>query len=269
MAKMNARELAAVVLTAATSMGMAPSAIAASTWNLAGPCSNCAGAVMSGMAAYSTTGAGSTFATAAAVSYGGDYGVTAALENTATPQHAMDNFGSTDAILLNFSNSVILKQLTVGWAAYDSDISVLRYTGVGAPVLAGKTIAQALSSGWVSVGNYETVAGESQTDGGGNNSTVTAINAGNGSSSWWLISAYSSGYGGTNTGSVGDGSGLYNSGSYDYVKLFQVGGDKAPGSVPEPGSLALVAAALLGGFAIRRRAPGLVASGPLRGVAPA
>ena len=221
------------------------------------------------MTAYSTNGAGSTFAAAVAASYGGGVGVTATGESTLSPQHAMDNFGSTDAILLNFSNSVILKQLTIGWAAYDSDVSVLHYTGVGAPALAGKTIAQALLSGWKSVGNYETVASASQTDGGAGNGTATIINTGNGSSSWWLISAYNSGYGGSNTGSVGDGSGLYNSGSYDYVKLLQVGGDKAPGSVPEPGSLALVAAALLGGFAIRRRASGLFASGPLRGAVPA
>ena len=221
------------------------------------------------MTAYSTNGAGSTFAAPVAASYAGGVGVTATGESTLTPQHAIDNFGSTDAILLNFSNSVILKQLTIGWAAYDSDVSVLHYTGVGAPTLAGKTIAQALSSGWVSVGNYGTVVGESQTDGGGDNGTATAINTGNESSSWWLISAYISAYAGSNTGSVGDGSGGSYGGGYDFVKLLQVGGDKAPGSVPEPGSLALVAAALLGGFAIRRRASGLFASGPLRGAVPA
>ena len=116
MAKMNARELAAVALTAAASMGMAASAIAASIWDLAGPCTNCTGAAIAGMTAYSATGvgAGATFATAKAESYGGDYGVTATGESTLTPQHAIDNFGSTDAILLNFSNSVILKQLTIG-----------------------------------------------------------------------------------------------------------------------------------------------------------
>ena len=115
MAKMNARELAGVALTAAASMGMAPSAIAVSTWDPAcvGAACTAAGVTMA-MTAYSTNGAGSTFAAAVAASYGGGVGVTATGESTLSPQHAMDNFGSTDAILLNFSNSVILKQLTIG-----------------------------------------------------------------------------------------------------------------------------------------------------------
>ena len=217
------------------------------------------------------TGSGGAFVSAAAVSYGGAYGVTSATDPGGSPEHSIDNYGSTDGILLNFSNSVILRQILIGWAAYDSDVSVLRYTGAGsgATALSGKTIARALSNGWVSVGNYETVAAEAQVDGGGNNSTPTSINANSASSSWWLISAYNSGYGGSNIGSVGGGSGAYNSG-YDFVKLLQIGGDKAPAaSVPEPGSLALVAAALIGGFATRRRVSGLFASGPLRGAAPA
>lgn len=245
---------AVLAVAGAVLMAVAPSALASSTWSLASGCSaNCldtgsSALKLTSMTAFSTTGAGSAFAGAGLVSYGaGGFGVTAAGESTLTPQHSMDNSGFTDAVLLNFSSSVILRQLLVGWAAYDSDVSVLRYTGAGAPTLAGQTIAGALANGWASVGNYDTVSGAVQADGGGNNATVTNVNGSGLSSSWWLISAYNSGYGGSNFGTVG--------GQSDYVKLLQLTGDKSVSvSVPEPGTLALAAAALFGGFLTRRRA---------------
>ena len=236
----------------------APAAVAGSTWSLGSPnCTqngtaagnsftNCAGVgaasnpTISQATAFSTTGTGAAFATAALANYGGTFGVTAAGESTGSPQHSLDNNGFTDAVVLSFSSSVILRQLTLGWAAYDSDFSVLRYTGTTAPVIAGKTIAQLLSGGWSAVGNYmNTVGSPVQADGGGSVNATANINASGFSSSWWLISAFNSAYGGANIGGAADG-------TSDYVKLLSVAGDKLVSSVPEPASLALVVAALLG-----------------------
>ena len=259
---------AALALTGAALMAMVPSAMAVATWNLSGTCTNCSAATMTGMSAFSTVGnSGTTFLAAGLVSYGGGYGVTAlnanssAAESTATPNHSMDNSGFTDAVLLNFSSSVVLSQLLIGWSAWDSDVTVLRYKGSSAPTLAGNTIIGqtvaglvAVSNGWEAVGNYQTVASSVQADGGGANSVATNINANGLSSSWWLISAYNSSYGGTNYGTIGSTS--------DYVKLLSVAGDKfVQQSAPEPGSLALVAAALLAGFATRSRKGRSVESG--------
>lgn len=121
----------------------------------------------------------------------------------------------------------------------------------GAPTIAGKTISgttgSLLADGWVSVDNYEAFTGVAQADGGGSDAVVTNINAGGLSSSWWLISAYNAGYGGANFGSIGTG-------TLDYVKLLSVAGDKfVVSQAPEPATLALVAAALLGGVVTRSR----------------
>jgi PEP-CTERM motif len=239
-------------------IGWAPSAMAGSTWDFSSPSScvqngsgagnsftNCPGAgaasnpTINQATAYSIpTGTGATFATAALAAYTGGFGVTTTGEVTTSPEHALDNVGGTEALLLSFSSSVILRQLTVGWVSSDSDLSVLRYTGTAAPVIAGKTFAQLLGAGWSAVGNYMNTVG----------STLPAtanINASGFSSSWWLISAFNSSYGGTNSGTV--------DATPDYVKLLSVAGDKVIGNVPEPASLALVAAALMAALMANRR----------------
>ena len=198
--------------------------------------SGCSGATEVAATAWSNTAAGSTtIATAQLNKYsGGGFGVANQIETTTvtSPNHALDGSGQTDLVLFNFTTSAALDKLRVGYINTDSDLSVLAWTGVNAPPVAGKTLAGLVTSGWTLVGNYANLT----------LNTDTAINAGNISSSWWLISAYNSAW--------GAGTGL-DSGN-DYVKLLTIA-TKDVSRVAEPGSLALAGIAMFGMLMLRRK----------------
>ncbi len=196
-------------------------------------------------------------------------------DGDADPNHAIDNGaktgsgaantaairGNTEAVMLSFSDSVVLTHVDFGYVSGDADFSIFRYIGKTPPVGASPTftgteasLTAMLTAGWQLVGNYGTTVT-------GGNPAATALydtNGGTGGitgptaqvgSSWWLISAYNTNYSTTdkNFGNLNQGN--------DYFKLYAVKASACtstvanvcePTNVPEPGSLALVSLGILG-----------------------
>lgn len=252
-------------LTLASAAAFGSSAFAGATWlfgdnnptnecnatEAAGGCAAQAGSTAGSpsvrVSAFSTTGTSGTFAAATLTSWDGGLGVQAngAVNDSGTPQHAIDNSGYTDMILLNFGSAKIdLDSVKIGWNNNgDADISVFRYIGTSAsPTPAGLSATNMSSGGWELVGNYADLS----------TSGARPVNSTDKSSSWWLISAYSEGFGSSKEaagGTLGSGN--------DYFKVLSVAGNVVPppptSKIPEPGSLALMGIAMAGFVATRRR----------------
>jgi hypothetical protein len=162
------------------------------------------------------------------------------------PEHAIDNNERYEMVMLNFSSAVQLAKMQMSWAGGgDSDVTVMAYTGGGAPSsLEGKTWTAASLTGWSVIGNYANVS-----------TNLTTINSGGTFSSHWLIGAYNP-LGGSNVVSgIGD--------QNDYVKLSAVTGcvqgtvDCGPrNNTPEPGSLVLMGIGLFGLVRMRKARQG-------------
>jgi hypothetical protein len=175
-----------------------------------------------------------TFQTAA-LNYqgtGSGFGIYNQLEgmSSGSPNHAMDNStnsGAIDMMLLSFTSAEVLNSVTIGWSGTDGDFQVLAYTG-NAPFstssIVGKTAAQMLSGGWELVTTVDGAGGINTPD------VSYGVNAGNVSSSYWLITAFNSAFGGS-----GVTSGI------DAIKVLAVSStvrQDIPG-VPLPGTVAL------------------------------
>lgn len=186
------------------------------------------------------------------------------------PEHAIDNNATSspattttnaiyDMVLMEFSSAVTLTSLTVGWASGDADMTILACE-TGSACLdfttTAKTYANLAALGWTYV---EHSATNGATTGarlinGATNADTAAANSVN--SKYWLIGAYNPTLG-TADRISGAGSSYLNVGN-DNIKLLglsavTVSPPGPPGSVPEPGSIALLGLAALGAVVIGKR----------------
>ena len=179
----------------------------------------------------------------AAINYhgsGSGIGVANQAEGTAvtsSPNHAMDNSTpGADLLMLSFvGGPQILKTVQLGWRGEDADFQVLRWTGAGVASVAGQTAAELLTAGWAltSTVNGAGAAGGTSIDASYN------VNGSNFSSSYWLITAFNSGFGGTAP-----------TAGVDAMKVLSVAAQSA---VSAPGTLALAGLGLFAAAFVRRR----------------
>ena len=269
MAKSISSGFALAVLVAG--MGLASSAHADWTFNSASTASNSSSApdVTSVSGAYVVNNAsnglnsGAAWVVNASSALASYPGLGMCSDGCTAPNHAIDNLGNTEAVLLGFSGSVTLSSIGLSYATDAAgtsgpvDLSLFRYVGTGAPTING-TVATTMT-GWELVGNYGDMVQDTT-------NPYNLVNSSGKGSSWWLISAYNSGFTGAqeSRGSLDNGN--------DYFKISALAGyacttagpncNTTTTQVAEPGSLALAGLALFGAYAVRRRstAPALVAA---------
>jgi hypothetical protein len=203
--------------------------------------SQTSGSVSLAVTAFATTGAGGgaggTFETANIANWGSGsgLGVRSRSEglNVSAPNHAVDNNGPTEILLLTFSESVVLTRFMIGWFDTDSDLSLVRWTNGAAPTITGSTIAGLIAGPWDLASHYSNVPAD----------TFQATNVAQ-ASRYWIVSAFDSGWGAQDWTADND--------AFKFLKVTSETSGP-PQEVPEPGSLALLALGVAGLAIMRRR----------------
>jgi hypothetical protein len=163
-------------------------------------------------------------------------------ESPSSPQHALDNDGFFEYILIDFLASRILDKVVTSWVDTDADITVLAKTGGSDPDPNGKTVAGLTGAGWTLVGHYDGTNDDGQT---------IDVNAGGVPARYWLIGAYHPDPGFVGP-TIGEPSYKPHKGKFDYLKVYAVKWDE-PTDAAEPATLLLFAAGLIAFLSGRRR----------------
>lgn len=192
-----------------------------------------------------------------------------------SPNHAFDSIapGSIDLLLLEFSSSVVLSQIGIGWTDGDADVTVMRWAGAGNPFLTDGTstmsgdgernLSNTLgNTGWSLVGSYANLAADRSGNFGDTARNTGATDAM--ASSWWLVSTFNTTLnGGSSSCRKADGSATTCLPDNDRFKFnyiaFRTPTPPPPGRVSEPASLALLGIAALAWVASSRRRPAAAA----------
>jgi len=194
MALFKSLKFAAGIVTALLVCSTAQAAITTTDWyfgnnapgkNYAGKNSQTSGST--GNTATAT--AWSSFSTSSSATYSRDVlsfwdgGV--GVGNSNSPNHAVDNQYADEFVLLSFDKSVSLTSLQIGWpsnsSSYDTDLTIMAYTGNGGANPNGKTAAQLSSAGWEHVNDLFNI---------NRNVDTTISNPNDVSSNYWLVGAY-------------------------------------------------------------------------------
>lgn len=179
--------------------------------------------------------------------YSGGLGVTHGDgEGTGSPNHGLDNVGRYELLMFDLGPvPVALTNVSLGYFSGDSDITVLAYTGLDTPSLAGLVYngsSQNLTTnGWKHIGNYDV----DMTDATApyDQAVSTSVR-----SKFWIVAALNDVFPGCSTaaGSCDETSGG------DYVKVVGLSGDR---KLPAPEALLLLFAAVPALLFLRRRSP--------------